>query len=272
MLKNIKWEMFANAVATHGKMKQAALEAGYGPANADVRAAELMRREPVRQRVTELREKAAEKREAKLTLTRSWVLDNLMKNAQSAVEARDRSSANRALELLGREVGLFTEKRAIEVTSPLEGLDARALAGLLGRLDELDGTADQGDAPHLVDEAQPVDNVGQSGDVYPDRADPVPEPGVEPDWIDKDQAHPSTDNQTDVKIDPTDVKGAEAPRRPGREGRVGLGPNTGSGSDHPPDTTENGSGYRPDTTDPTEATAPNDTIDPITGQKYGDLV
>ena len=97
-----------------------------------------------------------------LALTREWVLGKLKENAEKALKAEGGSPvANRALELLGKELGMFVDRA--EVTQKSEefqgmsldemrrelvararrlGLD-REIAGLL------EGPADDGDDPAM---------------------------------------------------------------------------------------------------------------------------
>jgi hypothetical protein len=67
---------------------------------------------------------------------RQWVMDSIVRNVENALAANDRGAANRGLELLGREFGLFTERK-IELSSPLEGLTAEQLLSLLGAAEAL---------------------------------------------------------------------------------------------------------------------------------------
>jgi hypothetical protein len=56
-------------------------------------------------------------------LTREWVLGKLIENAEKALAGKYGSStANRALELLGRELGMFVERTEITQTSEFSGL------------------------------------------------------------------------------------------------------------------------------------------------------
>lgn len=91
-------------------------------------ACKLLKIHKVAQRITQLKAEAA----AKTTLSRAWVLENLMEHAtvclgkkrvkiaraskdgdvhEVEITAHDASAANRALELLGKEAGMFIDRR-----------------------------------------------------------------------------------------------------------------------------------------------------------------
>ena len=93
-------------------------------------ACQLLKIPKVAKRITELKAQAA----AQTTLSRSWVLEHLMDHAtvclgkkrvkiaraskdgdvhEVEVTALDQSAANRALELLGKEAGMFVDRREV---------------------------------------------------------------------------------------------------------------------------------------------------------------
>ena len=99
----------------------------------------------VQLRVTELRERAAEK----AVLNEAWVLERLMKNVRIAMgeelvtrvvasidkatgdvrtaevqeTARDAAAANRALELLGKKLDMFKERPAVAVVAQVQRIE-----------------------------------------------------------------------------------------------------------------------------------------------------
>lgn len=137
-LSNPRYERFAICYAAHGNGTRAALEAGFAAGqrnqSAAVRAVDLMKREEIRQRVAELNAVAERKTTAAVAVDRAWVLNELILNAQSAREANDRSAANRALELVGKEMGMFVDRK-LEMKSPLEALSAQELQALVRLID-----------------------------------------------------------------------------------------------------------------------------------------
>ena len=140
-LKNVRHEKFALAVA-QGNMTgaRAYLAAGYEATEgaAAVGATRLLKDAKIAARVAELQARSAERVQDKEELDRLWVLDRLMKNAKIAlgeekvkvtikpkgsdetvdleVTMRDASGANQALNLLGKELGMFVEKSESTVT------------------------------------------------------------------------------------------------------------------------------------------------------------
>ncbi len=132
-----------------------------------------MRTPVVRDRIEELRairskavEKATEKEVAKtaakdiekVRLTKQWVLDKLVRNAQLAMQEEahaegkgptkyDGSVANRALELLGKELGMFVDRKETGAPGEFSEFDA---TGLRKALVERLTMVRQSDAPPPV--------------------------------------------------------------------------------------------------------------------------
>src|SRR6185437_3503832 len=66
----------------------------------------LMTKDDVRARVAELQARATEG----VIITRQWVIEQLVDNAKLAKEAKDYSPSNQALNLLGKELGMFVDR------------------------------------------------------------------------------------------------------------------------------------------------------------------
>jgi hypothetical protein len=49
-------------------------------------------------------------------LDEAWVLRNLKRNAVMAARAGDRAASNRAAELIGKHIGMFIDKKQIEIS------------------------------------------------------------------------------------------------------------------------------------------------------------
>lgn len=138
-LSNTTHEKFAQLVASGMGKKDALLaarDARKPPLKTDAAvrqsASNLMRIPAVRSRIAEIQDQmlkvkldAAREREEQISLTRDWVIERLMENANRAMQATavlgrdgeptgeykyDGSVANRALELLGKELGMFIER------------------------------------------------------------------------------------------------------------------------------------------------------------------
>lgn len=133
MLKNSKHERFAQELAA-GKTADAAYqEAGYkaNRGNASV----LKANQNVLARVQELQGRAVEK----VVLTKQWILERLIANAERAMQAEpvlDREGnetgeytyqgnvANRALELLGKEMSMFVDRKEVGVPGEFKAIEA----------------------------------------------------------------------------------------------------------------------------------------------------
>lgn len=129
-LRSEKMEKFAQARARGLSLTASAREAGYSPNTCPVRGHEMGQNPQVLARVAELRAKLDEKLVERVTADRTAILDAIGELVQEAREARDRPTAMRGLELLGRSIGLFQE-RAPEARSPLEGMTADQLLAVM---------------------------------------------------------------------------------------------------------------------------------------------
>ena len=120
---------------------------GYSEKGAAQSAARLLRDPPMRARVSELQAAAAERVIEKTALDRAWVLTRLRENVDRSMQAiavvdsegtptgayqYQPMAANKGLELIGKELGMFKER--IEHSGPLgapieiASLDQRLLA------------------------------------------------------------------------------------------------------------------------------------------------
>lgn len=120
-LDNARHEAFAQGMASGKTLGQALEAAGYQPnPSAGTR---LLKNVKVSERIAFLKQRIADNREEALkaisqkeALTREWVIDNLMKNAMICMGAlikpdnHEAPGANKALELLGKEIGMFVER------------------------------------------------------------------------------------------------------------------------------------------------------------------
>ena len=143
-LENERWERFAQLCAIGDKHAyECYIEAGFNTGDkkqAASHASKLKKKPEVAARISELEESIREKGLEGAGLTREYVIDQLRENvemAKLAVPITDKDgnptgeykqnlpAANKALELLGKEVGMFKDVLA------LEGLD-EALGGMSG--------------------------------------------------------------------------------------------------------------------------------------------
>jgi phage terminase small subunit len=108
-----KQEAFVHAYLEAGNASEAYrrtynVDPGCKPNTIEKRACELLQNGKVAGRLRELRERSA----AQAVLSRAWIIDRLMRNADKALELEDVTGSNKALELLGKtdEMRLFLER------------------------------------------------------------------------------------------------------------------------------------------------------------------
>lgn len=104
---------------------QAAIRAGYSEKTANEQASRLLANVNIRQRVDELLAQVNENAVKKAELNKQWIIEQLIDNALIAKAAEpvldaegnpigeykaNISASNKALELLGKEIGMFIDK------------------------------------------------------------------------------------------------------------------------------------------------------------------
>jgi len=109
----------------------------------------------VKARINELRHQITERAVEKASLDRAWVLSRLMKVADRCMQEEpvtkngeptgeykfDSAGANRALELLGKEMGMFVERKQIEM-NPLGQMSDEDLMRMAAELAQQVGMAE----------------------------------------------------------------------------------------------------------------------------------
>jgi hypothetical protein len=132
-LTNVKHELFCRGLAAGKSQSQAYADAGYEKSTTN--SSVMARRPDIKERVAELLEEkeqrfnggpngdldyeaAVERARGEAVIDPGWVIAELMENAKLARDAGQYAASNKALELLGKEVGLFQEgnkdKKALE--------------------------------------------------------------------------------------------------------------------------------------------------------------
>lgn len=152
-LSNARRERFAQALAEGKGVEGAYTFAGFKPDRGN--AFRLQQKDDIQQRVGELlKERASIQAEvtaraiSKAALTKQWVIEKLMENVARALQATcvkdengnprgeyryDGAVANRALELLGKEQGMFIDRKEIGLPGEFDGLSADELRDRLYR-------------------------------------------------------------------------------------------------------------------------------------------
>lgn len=127
-------EVFAQAVARGVPARQAAIQAGWSEGGAGTTGHRLSKRPEIVVRVREIREDLGLRREEALAEvempTRQLVLRELLEVAAVAKEGRQLQSQLRAIELIGKELGMFVQRTEIKVENPLATLSPAALLEL----------------------------------------------------------------------------------------------------------------------------------------------
>lgn len=155
VLDNAKHERFAQEIASGKTATDAYVCAGYSGAGASVSASRLLKNAAVANRVAELlaeREHIHAQATAdaieRTALTKEWVIETLMENVRRAMQATpvrgedgeergeytyQGSVANRSLELLGKELGMFIDRKEVKRVDEFDGMNADQLRDYIAR-------------------------------------------------------------------------------------------------------------------------------------------
>jgi hypothetical protein len=111
-------EKFAQLVVSGRKLADAYVEAGYARPKTlqDLwnKASGLRAKPNVAARIAQLRDAAA----SHAAMDLAWVLKRLRENDADAASVGDYRASNRALELIGRHLGIFDVKKAPDIADP----------------------------------------------------------------------------------------------------------------------------------------------------------
>jgi hypothetical protein len=146
-IPNARHELFAQNIVKGMTSRDAYRAAGFksdSDAATDASASRLLSSAKVSERIMELQAKAADE----TVLTKAWVIERLIRNVERAMTAEpvlDRegkptgeytyqgSVANRALELLGKEQGMFVDRKEVGKPGQFENLDNKQLDEAIAR-------------------------------------------------------------------------------------------------------------------------------------------
>ncbi len=150
ILTKPKHEYFARLVAEGQSHTEAAKLAGYSEKNAPSIGSRLSKKINIAGRIEELAERATEHAVASSGISRAWVIRGLQENFQRAMQAEavvdsegkptgdyryQGQVANRALELIGKEIGMFVDRKEVGIRN----LADASTEDLLGLMDNIDG-------------------------------------------------------------------------------------------------------------------------------------
>lgn len=124
-ISNARHERFAQALASGMTADAAYEEAGYKPNRGN--ASTLKANQSILDRVAEFQEAGAKS----VAIDKAWVLKQLQENHTDAKEAGQYSASNKALELIGVEIGMFV-KRQIVGLKPIAEMNEDEVLALLG--------------------------------------------------------------------------------------------------------------------------------------------
>jgi phage terminase small subunit len=134
LLENRRHELFAQAIFQGSSNIQAYEDAGFS--RNDTNACKLRQNAKVIARIDELSARTV----ASVNLTKEWVIEQLIGvviDARSG-ERKDSAGANKALNLLGLELGMFVERKEVGKPGEFDGLTiADKRARIMGIAHEL---------------------------------------------------------------------------------------------------------------------------------------
>lgn len=164
VLENAQHELFVQELVKGASQREAYRSAGYNTksdAAADASASRLLSNAKVAARLAELQTKVEERTVEKTAVSKAWVIAKLVENVERAMQAEpvldsegketgefkyNGNVANRALELIGKEQGMFVERKEVGKPGDFAGVDDA----------ELDDTIRDGikEFPDLLQELQ----------------------------------------------------------------------------------------------------------------------
>lgn len=97
---------------------QACIRAGYSAKTADVAGPRLLGKVRIKAAIQERLEERAQEGE----IRQAWILRKLVENHANATEDRQHGAANKALELLGRHIGMFGNRLEVDTSDRLSAL------------------------------------------------------------------------------------------------------------------------------------------------------
>lgn len=161
VLKNAKHERFAQQVAKGVDIGKAYAKSGYKASKhaAEVSGSRLLKKAEIQARIEELKSATAEQAVRDSSITKAEIMRMLRDNYRLAMKEKEIAPANRAAELLGKEIGMFVERKRI---GPLDIADLTD--------EELEQLAIQFEAVRLSRTSparDPLDPAAAPGDARP---------------------------------------------------------------------------------------------------------
>jgi phage terminase small subunit len=146
-LPNARHERFAQEIANGNSAAESYVLAGFKKNRHN--AAALAREEHILTRVQHIlaeREhihgQATQKAIEATGLTKQWVIDQLIKVHDAALAEQDLGNANRSLELLGKQLGMFIDRKEVGGPGAFDGMNKDELRDFIRREAENLGLSD----------------------------------------------------------------------------------------------------------------------------------
>jgi hypothetical protein len=117
ILQNAKQALFAQIVAKGVSQTEAAKTAGYSEKTACEQGSRLARNVHIKARIEELRQRSAEQAVVAIAIDNAWVIQKLVGIVEKCT-SKDHyapQAANKSLELLGKDLGMFRDYVPLEV-------------------------------------------------------------------------------------------------------------------------------------------------------------
>ncbi len=117
---------------------QAALRAGYSPKSAAEMGHQLLRNSNIARLVRQIEIELMRQTE----IDEVWVITHLKNNAARGMELDDLSAVNRSLELIGKHIGMFVERKDINLTfDQIEALEVTVVDPMI--IDDVDYSVEE---------------------------------------------------------------------------------------------------------------------------------
>ena|SRR3990167_2463152 len=111
LLNNTKHESLAMYLAQGLSKKESGVKAGYKETSASAQVCQILKDEKtgVKRRVKEIQEQGLERTVEHVAIDKAWVLSRLVAIAETCIATKQHSPANKSLELIGKELGMFQD-------------------------------------------------------------------------------------------------------------------------------------------------------------------
>ena len=159
-LTNPRQEAFCQRMVLGDNQTEAAKLAGYATSCASVQGHKLMQKPLIQQRVQYLRNLTSDVAIERVSLNKTWVLQKLRENVKAARAAGDHSAVNRGLELIGKEIRMFVDRKVVG----LQDLSNASADELFDVLSVIDGELAREQQAEVVPSLEPGKPGGEDPD------------------------------------------------------------------------------------------------------------